>query len=76
MRVLAEESRCWICGLEIDPAVRYPHRMSGQADHIIPVEANQPETFFDRANVRAAHMKCNAARGNRMRREMRRMQRI
>lgn len=60
-RVLAEESTCWLCQQAIDPAVAYPHRMSGSADHVVPMLLGGAP--LDRANVRAAHLGCNRDRG-------------
>lgn len=60
-RVLAEESTCWLCHQAIDPAVTYPHPLSGSADHVVPLVAGGAP--LDRGNVRAAHLKCNRDRG-------------
>jgi 5-methylcytosine-specific restriction endonuclease McrA len=53
-RVLAEESRCWLCGEPArpdDPLV---------ADHVVPRAAGGETT---RSNLRAAHGSCNSRRG-------------
>lgn len=59
-QVLAEESHCWLCGDEIDKALRHPHLMSGTADHVVPVALGGDD---ERSNLRAAHFVCNIRRG-------------
>lgn len=58
-RVLVEEPVCWLCELPIDPALRYPDRMSGSVDHITPVALGGTN---DRGNLHAAHFSCNNRR--------------
>lgn len=59
-QVLAEESVCWVCEDDIDPAIRWPHSLCGTADHVVPIVIGG--ALLDRANVRAAHRACNQDR--------------
>lgn len=60
-RVVEEERICWLCAKPIDLTLRFPHRLSGSGDHVIPLD--QGGKLLDRANVRAAHLGCNSRRG-------------
>lgn len=51
---------CWICGGDIDPTLRSPHRHSGTADHVVALSRGGSD---DDANLRAAHFGCNSKRG-------------
>jgi 5-methylcytosine-specific restriction endonuclease McrA len=70
LQVLAEERDCWVCGDEIDAALRWPHPMCGTGDHVVPLEDGGE--LLDRANVRAAHRACNQRRHVEWRRARRR----
>lgn len=53
---------CGICGRDIDPSLKMPHRFSATLDHIVPRAhggADNP------SNLRLAHLTCNAARQDR-----------
>lgn len=55
----------WICGLckkKINRRLRYPHPMSVQLDHIIPVTKGGNHV---RTNVMASHKTCNNKKYNR-----------
>jgi hypothetical protein len=54
--LLATSTHCWLCG---EPLTGYPwpHQLSSTADHVVPSDAN--------SELRAAHLACNAGRGNR-----------
>src|SRR4051812_14474422 len=67
-QVRAEEIRCWICGVDIDPCYPPRHPLSFSVDHLIPL-ALRPDLAVVRANLHAAHLKCNVTRSNRMRAE-------
>jgi len=54
---------CQLCGEHIDSTLRYPDRMSASVDHIIPLSHGGPHNY---ANVQAAHLTCNASKGNRV----------
>lgn len=58
-----DEWRCGICGEPIDPTASWPSRTCAVVDHIIPVALGGPDT---KANVQAAHNRCNARKGARM----------
>lgn len=55
-QILAASDVCWLCGKSGATTV----------DHVIPVSHGGP--LRDPANLRPAHLSCNTARGNRMRR--------
>jgi hypothetical protein len=48
--------KCGICRRRIDRRLRHPHPMSVSLDHVIPLALGGPHT---RANVQAAHLRCN-----------------
>lgn len=50
---------CGICGMRIDPSLRWPDQRSASVDHIVPVAKGGEDT---RENVRAAHLGCNTRR--------------
>lgn len=54
---------CWLCGHNIDPALGAKHAMSFTLDHLVPL--SKGGNLLDPANARAAHRRCNSARGNR-----------
>lgn len=54
---------CHLCGKPINYGLRYPHRMSFQLDHIVPVW--QGGTDKDPTNFGPSHFHCNASRGAR-----------
>lgn len=53
--------RCGICRKRIGRTFRYPHPRSRSIDHIVPLSEGGDDTA---ANKRAAHLRCNQARGN------------
>ncbi len=56
---------CWICGRLIPKGRRVPHPRAATVDHVVPRSAwpaGQPGRD-DPANLRAAHLSCNASRG-------------
>lgn len=54
--------RCWLCGATIDPDVPRRSRWGATLDHVQPLALGGLHEY---ANVRAAHMVCNARRGAR-----------
>lgn len=61
-RVFAEEPNCWICGDLVDQSIRSGQPDAKTVDHVIPLSHGGHPT--DRANLRMAHHRCNAGRGN------------
>lgn len=51
---------CGICGDPVEPALRWPDRMSVSLDHVVPLEMGGDHTP---GNTRCSHLGCNAARG-------------
>ena len=62
-QVRAEEHVCWLCGRAIDVTLPARTRWSWSLDHVVPISCGGAP--LDRANARAAHLACNAGRGNR-----------
>lgn len=54
---------CWLCGHAIDPRLTEKHPLSFTLDHLVPL--SRGGELLDPANARAAHRRCNSARGNR-----------
>lgn len=54
---------CGLCGESIDPQAKLPNQMSASVDHIIPIAGGGSH---ERANVQAAHLRCNVLKGDRM----------
>lgn len=61
--VLAEESHCGFCGVEVDKSLRFPDPMCASVDHIVPW--SQGGLTYARSNLRLAHFRCNATGDNR-----------
>lgn len=51
---------CWICCKPIDATLLPPNRLSGTADHVIPLSKGGSDADD---NLRAAHCSCNCRRG-------------
>jgi len=64
-RVYTEETHCWLCGDLVDPTLPARHPRARSADHLVQLQHGGHPTR--RANLRLAHVGCNAARGNRLR---------
>lgn len=54
---------CWLCGEEIDLALRAPDKRSATADHVVPLARGGSD---DLSNLRPAHFACNSRRGARI----------
>lgn len=62
--ILATQTVCGICGLEIDPTYKSPHPLSATVDHIIPVaKGGHPS---DLSNLQIAHRYCNQAKKDKL----------
>ncbi|MFD8404653.1 HNH endonuclease [Streptomyces anulatus] len=63
----AQRLPCWLCGHNIAYEVRGPeagkHPLAFTLDHEQPL--SKGGDLLDPANARAAHRRCNSARGNR-----------
>lgn len=59
----AQRQPCWLCGHNIDYALSAKHPLSFTLDHEQPL--SRGGDLLDRANARAAHRRCNSAKGNR-----------
>lgn len=55
--------QCKLCGYDIDPSVKFPHKRSATLDHIIPISKGGKH---ERSNAQTACHACNSAKGNRM----------
>lgn len=55
--------RCHLCGGAIDLTLRYPHPMSYEVDHLVPVSLGGP--MYDPSTCRPAHRRHNGQRGAR-----------
>jgi len=60
--VLATEQVCGLCGLPLDFQAPRFTPFAPTVDHIVPLSLGGD--LLDRSNLRAAHFKCNTARGN------------
>lgn len=63
-KVIREESICWLCGHDVDKALKTPDPMSPEMHHLIPL--NKGGAKYDRKNVRLTHRRCNRAQSDRM----------
>lgn len=61
--VFATYDTCWLCGERVDKTLPWPHRRSKSVDHVTPLAMGGRLT--DPANLRLAHLSCNASRGAR-----------
>jgi 5-methylcytosine-specific restriction endonuclease McrA len=59
----ASDGACGICNQPIDLRLKWPDPMSYSIDHIVPRSLGGSHAAN---NLRAAHNKCNASRGNRV----------
>lgn len=63
----AQRLPCWLCGQEIAYWITGPdagkHPAAFTLDHVLPL--SKGGDLLDPANARAAHRRCNSARGDR-----------
>jgi len=59
--VLASEDVCHLCGGLVDKSLRWPHPMSPEVDHVVPVSVGGHP--YARSNARLAHRICNLRKG-------------
>lgn len=62
VRVLREETLCWLCGQSVDKTLPHGLPASPEIDEIVPV--SKGGSPYERGNVRLAHRLCNQRRGN------------
>lgn len=51
---------CYLCGLSVDPKLKWPDPGSASQEHVIPLAKNGTHTWD---NVRLAHWGCNLSKG-------------
>lgn len=69
-QVYAEETDCWWCGKYVDQSLDgRTHPMGRTVDHV--QEMWQGGDPLDRANCRLAHRRCNTAKSNQLRAQVR-----
>ncbi|WP_082956441.1 HNH endonuclease signature motif containing protein [Mycobacterium sp. E787] len=61
-QVLAEEDVCWICGRPVDKTLHWLDPWSAVVDEVVPY--SKGGSPYARTNVRLAHRRCNARRGD------------
>lgn len=54
--------KCGLCRRRVNPALRWPHRMSASLDHIVPLAKGGQHV---RTNVHLAHLTCNLSKQHR-----------
>jgi 5-methylcytosine-specific restriction endonuclease McrA len=60
----ARRSPCWLCGQPINYSLPPSDPASFSVDHVEPL-SKRPDLAEEPTNLRAAHSRCNKARGNR-----------
>ena len=66
--LLAEQAHtCYLCGSPIDSKRKYPDALPASVDHFIPLSRGGSGL---RENLRAAHLGCNVAKGDRLVQQM------
>ncbi len=64
--VFEQETHCWLCGGYVDTRLHPRHPQARSVDHLIQLQHDgDPHA---RSNCRLAHIGCNSARSNRLRR--------
>ena len=63
-RILATQNICGICGHPVDMSLKYPHPLSAQIDHIIPVSQNGHAS--DISNLQLSHFSCNRQKSDKI----------
>lgn len=53
---------CHLCGLRIPKSAKWPDRMFGTLDHVIPLSKGGKHSY---ANIKAAHLSCNCSKNDR-----------
>ena len=61
-RVIRQATVCCLCGGPLDKSLRWPDPMSATLEHLDPLSLGGSPVSA--ANADAAHLACNASRGN------------
>lgn len=64
LRVIAEEDTCHLCHRPVDKTLSGRDPFGPTVDHRIPRSQGGP--LLDRSNLALAHLRCNAAKKNRL----------
>lgn len=59
---LRDQGRCWLCDLDVDPALVWPHPQSPTLDHIVPLALGGGHLM---SNVALSHARCNISKKDR-----------
>ncbi|MBQ2658622.1 MAG: HNH endonuclease [Erysipelotrichaceae bacterium] len=63
-KIYATQTVCGICGLPVDPTLKYPHPLSRCIDHIVPIaKGGHPS---DISNLQLAHWICNREKSDKL----------
>jgi len=63
-KIYATQAICGICGLSVDPSLKYPHPLSLCIDHIVPIaKGGHPS---DISNLQLAHWICNREKSDKL----------
>lgn len=62
-RILATQSICGICGKPVDKSLKFPHPLSPEIDHIVPVDKGGSS---DLDNLQLAHRCCNRQKSDKL----------
>lgn len=62
-RIFATQSICGICGKPVDKSLKFPHPLSPEIDHIVPVDKGGSS---DLDNLQLAHRCCNRQKSDKL----------
>lgn len=61
----ANQEPCWLCGMDINYAIKWPDPEAWELDHLYP-RSTHPEHAEDPTNFKHSHSACNNRRSNKM----------